>query len=80
MTKDEIYSKLHEIFADIFMRDDLVLSPTLTARDVPGWDSFRQIEIIMSVEERFGIKLQTRDMDRLANVGDLVAVIEAKLA
>jgi acyl carrier protein len=80
MTKDEIYSKLTEIFADIFMRDDLVLSPTLTAKDVPGWDSFRQIEIIMSVEERFGIKLQTRDMDRLANVGDLVAVIEAKLA
>ena len=60
------------------MRDDLVLTPELTAKDVQGWDSFKQIEIIMASEERFGIKFTTRELDSLQNVGDLVRVVAAK--
>ncbi len=76
----EIYPVLNELFDELFLRDDIVLTPATTARDIEGWDSFRQIEIIMAVEERFKIKLQTRDIDSLKSVGDLVAVIEMKAA
>ena len=77
-TESEIYGALTEIFRDIFMRDDLDLKAELTASDVKGWDSFKQIEIIMATEERFGIQMNTREIDSLRNVGDLVRVIEAK--
>jgi acyl carrier protein len=80
MTEPEIYTALTEIFHDVFMRDDLVLTPTLTAKDVAGWDSFKQIEIVIATEEKFGIKLHTRELDRLQNVGDLVSVVLAKAA
>jgi acyl carrier protein len=73
-----IYEALTEIFNDVFMRDDMILTPGLSAKDVPGWDSFKQIEIIISVEERFGIKLNTREIDTLKNVGDLANVIAGK--
>lgn len=75
-----IYGALTEIFRDVFMRDDLALKPELTAKDVTGWDSFRQIEIVLAAEERFGIKFSTRELDSLRNVGDLVRVISAKIA
>jgi acyl carrier protein len=78
MTDAEIYSALTAIFHDVFLRDDLVLTPTLSAIDVPGWDSFKQIEILIAAEQHFGIKLSTREMDRLTNVGDLVSVVAAK--
>ena len=78
MTDAEIYSALTAIFHDVFLRDDLVLTPTLSAIDVPGWDSFKQIEILIATEQHFGIKLSTREMDRLTNVGDLVSVVAAK--
>lgn len=74
----DIYGALTEIFHDVFMRDDLKLTPELTAKDVKGWDSFKQIEIIMATEERFGIQLNTREIDSLQNVGDLVRVVESK--
>ncbi|MEJ0048243.1 MAG: acyl carrier protein [Rhodospirillales bacterium] len=74
------YSALTEIFREVFMNDDMQISPTLTAKDVPGWDSFKQIEIMVSVEERFGIKLNTREIDSMKCVGDLAAVIAAKAA
>jgi acyl carrier protein len=74
----EVYRDLAEIFADVFMRDDIELSPALTAKDVKGWDSFKQIEIIMASEEKWGIKFNTRELDALHNVGDLAKMIEAK--
>jgi acyl carrier protein len=75
-----IYTALTEIFNDVFMTDDMKLTPALTAKDVAGWDSFKQIEIMVSVEERFGIKLNTREIDGLKSVGDLADVIAKKQA
>ncbi len=80
MTEAEIYEALNEIFADIFMTDDIEVTPTLSAADVDGWDSFKMIEIIVSVQDRFDIKVHTRDLDNLQNVGDLVRVIQEKRA
>jgi acyl carrier protein len=77
-TQVEIYRDLTEIFADVFMRDDIVLSSALTAKDVRGWDSFKQIEIIMASEEKWGIKFNTRELDALRTVGDLAKMIETK--
>ena len=77
-TEAEIYTDLKEIFADVFMRDDIALTPALTAKDVKGWDSFKQIEIIMATEEKFGMKFTTRELDSLQNVGDLARVVAGK--
>lgn len=78
MTESEIYKTLTTIFHDVFLRDDLALTPELSAKDVADWDSFKQIEIIIAVEERFSIKFRTREMDSLNNVGDLVQLIASK--
>jgi len=78
MTESEIYAALDEIFRDVFLRDDIKLTPELSANDVAGWDSFKQIDIILAVEGRYGVKFNTRELDSLHNVGDLVLVIAAK--
>ncbi len=74
----KIYEGLTEIFNDVFMKDDMKLTPELSAKDVAGWDSFKQIEIMVSIEERFNIKLNTREIDALKNVGDLADIIAKK--
>ena len=80
MNEAEVYAALGEIFRDVFLRDDIALWPDLSAADLDGWDSFKQLEIIMAVESRYGIKFRTRDLDRLKNVGDLVRTIAEKTA
>ena len=79
MSEDEIYVGLNELFNDVFMRDDIDLKPSTTAADVDGWDSFKQIEIVISVEEKYDIKFSTKDLDNLKTVGDLVALISGKI-
>ena len=80
MTAGEIYEQLTEIFRDLFDDDTLVLRPETTAADVPGWDSFNHVNLIVAVEARFNIKFKTAEIEGLRNIGHLVEVIESKLA
>jgi acyl carrier protein len=75
----KLYAELTDIFNDVFMKDDMQITPELSAKDVPGWDSFKQIEIMVAVEERFNIRLNTKEIDALKCVGDLAAVIQKKV-
>jgi acyl carrier protein len=79
LTESQIYEHLTGIFREAFFRDDLWLSASMTARDIDGWDSLKQIMILVSVEQRFNVKFSTKEMDDLHRVGDLVTLIAAKV-
>jgi acyl carrier protein len=79
MLNSEIYTKITEILSDLLDRP-ISLSPETTAADVPGWDSFNHINLIISIEAEFRIKFQTAEMETMHNVGALVDRIEKKLA
>lgn len=78
MTDAEIYQQLTEVFHDIFDDPTLVLRPETSAADIPDWTSFIHVNIIVATEARFGVKFSTADIERLKNVGDLVALIRSK--
>ena len=80
MQQQDIYSQLTEIFRDIFDDETLELRPGLTATDVPEWDSFNHINLIVAVEARFGIKFQTAELESMQTVGHLADLIQSKLA
>jgi acyl carrier protein len=75
MTMSSIMPKVVDILMDIFENQDLQITAETTALMVPGWDSMAQIKILMAVEEEFLIHFSSREMDKLRNVGDLVAAI-----
>ena len=77
-TEAEIYPALTTIFRDVFLRDEMEITPELSARDVQGWDSFKQIEIVMASEENWNIRFTTRELDALRCVGDLARTIAGK--
>jgi acyl carrier protein len=65
---------------DVFDVDDLALSPETTADDIDEWDSLSHIRLVVALERRFKIKFRNDELKGLMNVGDLVKVIDAKLA
>ncbi len=80
MQTDDIYAHLTPIFRDLFDDETLVLTPGLTAAEVPEWDSFNHINLIVAVETRFKIKFQTAELEQMHTVGHLVDLIRVKLA
>ncbi len=80
MKSDGIYAAPNEIFRDFLADDTIDLKPETTADDVEGWDSSNHINILLAVEERFGIRMSTREIEKLKTVGSLAELIESKLA
>jgi acyl carrier protein len=78
--EDPILTRLTSIFREVFDDDELVLKPELTANDVDGWDSLVHIRLILSVHKAFGVKFSAVEMNRLKNVGDLIALTKHKQA
>ena len=79
MNNAEIWEVATNVFRETLDLDDLVLTPQLTARDVEGWDSLNHILLVVAVEQRFGIKFSTGEIDGLENVGQFIELIERKL-
>jgi len=80
MTKDEILKEVSVLMQDIFENPTLAISSDSDASTVTGWDSMRNVKLLLAVEERFNIRLKTREIDRLNNVGGLVDLVIAKCA
>lgn len=78
MTQQEIYPRLTKIMRDVFDDDNLVVTPQLTANDVEGWDSVSHITLVVAIEEAFGIKFKSAELEKMKNVGQLVEQIEKK--
>ena len=78
MNEAQIYARLADIFADVFDDESIKVTPELSAKDVGGWDSLTHIRLLLTVEKAFRIKFSTSEIGKLQNVGDLVALIQAK--
>jgi acyl carrier protein len=80
MQQHDIYTQLTTIFHDLFDDDTIIVTPELTASDIPDWDSFNHINLIVVVESKFKVKFQTAELESMHTVGHLVDLIQSKLA
>jgi acyl carrier protein len=71
---------LAQVFHDVFDDDSIVLRPDLSAKDIPDWDSLTHIRLLFTIEREFGIKFTTTEVGEMKNVGELIALIQAKVA
>ena len=73
-----VFEKLKGILKDElgFDADDLTLESTL--EDI-GADSLDAVEMIMAIEELYGIEIAETDAEKFTNFGNIVTYIESKI-
>ncbi len=79
MSKEEVLSRVNEIFKDAFDREDLRIGYETTAADVEGWDSLMQMNLIEMIEDDFDIRFSMEEVINMQNVGAMLDVIMTKL-
>jgi acyl carrier protein len=75
-----VQDKLTDVLRGVFDADDLVANRELTADQVDGWDSMAHVRLLITIEKKFGIGITAAESARLKTVGNLLDLIEAKLA
>lgn len=79
MSKEEVLSRVNEIFKDAFDREDLRIGYETIAADVEGWDSLMQMNLIEMIEDDFDIRFSMEEVINMQNVGAMLDVIMTKL-
>lgn len=80
MTREQIFSEVTEIFRDVFDDDELIIKDETNSDDIEDWDSLEHINLVVAMEKRFSMKFNLKEVGKLANVGEMVDLIERKLA
>lgn len=78
MTQPEVLSKLQTVFDGIFLESP-TLTPELTAKDVPEWDSLIQISLLVAVEKLFNLRFRTGEVEATKNVGQFADLIARRM-
>ena len=76
----EITDRLTRIFREVFDDDEITLVRSTTANDIEGWDSLSHVNLIVTIEARFGIKFSQKELLTFKNVGDLMDNIDSKIS
>ncbi|MBR0033107.1 MAG: acyl carrier protein [Treponema sp.] len=75
MTREEIFSKLNEVFRDVFDDEDITVGEETSSKDIEDWDSLNHINLVVAVEKEFGVKFSMGETQKMKNVGEMVSII-----
>ena len=79
MTHEEIMEIIQRIFREVFDDDALVVTDSTNSSDIEDWDSLEHITLVVSMEKEFDLKFDLKEVNKLANVGEMADLIASKL-
>lgn len=71
---------LEPVFREVFDDPGIALTRGTTADDIEDWDSLTHMNLVVAMELRFRIKFALGELQKLKNVGEMLDLINRKLA
>lgn len=74
MEQAQVIAKLQSIFDTVFL-EPVVLTPAISAKDVPEWDSLTHISLMVAIEKAFGVRFRVGEVETTKNIGEFADLI-----
>ncbi len=68
---------LRQLLAEVFETTPDKIRETDSQATLPTWDSLRHLQLVMALEQRFGIQIDTEQIAQLKTVADVARVVAA---
>jgi len=79
MSKDEIVERMIDFMVDEFEVDADAIQPDANLKDTLGLDSLDYVDLVVSIDSNFGVKLVEADFVGIASFQSFYDLIENKL-
>ena len=76
MSSEEIFEKIKNIIIEQLQVSETTVTEEASFIDDLGADSLDLVELIMALEEEFGIEIPDGDAEKVVTVGDVVSYIK----
>ena len=78
MTREEVFEKLNTVFRENFDDDEINLTDSTSSADIEDWDSLEQINLVVAIQDTFGIKFNIDEANAMKNVCEMADAILEK--
>ena len=72
--KDELY----KVFCEVFGHEKVKSSKRLSKEYCYGWDSLKNLELMVAVENKFETKFSLEDLERITSFNDILDILDKK--
>lgn len=73
-----MFEKMKSIIAEQLNVDEAEIKPESKFKDDLGADSLDLFELVMALEEEFGVEIPSEDLEQLSTVNDAIEYMKAK--
>jgi acyl carrier protein len=74
-----VLKRVLAIAADVFQVPESSLSAASTPDTVESWDSLHHLELVLALEQEFGIQISPEEIEQLLSIELTAALMEEKL-
>jgi acyl carrier protein len=68
--------QVRNLASDIFgVRADKITAES-SPETIENWDSMQHLNLVLAIEEKFGVRLDPEDIERMKNIGAVAALVE----
>ena len=68
--------QVRTVASDIFGVPAEKIAAESSPQTIGNWDSMQHLNLVLAIEEKFGVQLDPEDMEEMKNVGAIVALVE----
>ena len=80
MSEQEVLDKVIQLISERFSVDVLKITRDTTFQEDLGADSLDVVELVMELEDTFGIQISDEDAEKIVTIGDAVNYIISQQA
>lgn len=74
-----VSDQIRTIASDIFGVSADKITPASTPETIETWDSIQHLNLVLALEEKFGLQLSPEEIEQMKSMGEVIKVVEGKL-
>jgi acyl carrier protein len=73
-----VFEQVRGIASDLLGIPADQINAASSPENIEAWDSVQHLNLVLALEEKFGLQLSPEEMEQIRNVGDAARLVESK--
>jgi len=79
-TVSDVTDRVRTIVASVLRVPADALDPTSSPDTIASWDSLNHMQLILALEENFGLRFAVDEMEAMQSVGGIIAILSERIS
>lgn len=69
------FEEVRAVASDIFGVPADQITAESSPETIENWDSMQHLNLVLAIEEKFGVQLEPEDIEQMKSIGDVAALV-----